>query len=152
MKDQGRHGTSSVYLQWSDKFSSIDCIVDPPRTQGIVEFHQKSAKHITMNSRRERLDGVIKNLRLAKISKSRNFEIMKSRSQKKKNSLDSEKVKDPFTKISTEKWKKPKQSKGPGFFQQKRTIKSKKNKNLGRNFLLFPGVVNISLTMIELLE
>ena len=60
--DHGRHGSSDIYTQWSAKFSAYDCVKDPPKTQGIVEFHQKSVKHITMNSKRQRLDGVVANL------------------------------------------------------------------------------------------
>ena len=43
--DQGRHGTSPVYKMWSDKFRNLECVINPPRTQGIIEFHQKSVKH-----------------------------------------------------------------------------------------------------------
>ena len=72
--DQGRYGSSDVYKQWSDKYSSINCVKNPPRTQGIVELHQKSAKHISMNSKRERLDNVVANLFWAKISKHRQMD------------------------------------------------------------------------------
>ena len=100
--DQGRHGESTVYDQWSTKFSSIDCVQDPPRTQGIIEFHQKSAKHISMNSARGRLDNVVKNLFLAKKSKRRFFEVAQSR---KKDKDCGEKVKDTLpNKIAMEKW------------------------------------------------
>ena len=67
--DQGRHGHSDVYKLWSAKFRDRECIRQPPRTQGIVEFHHKSVKHITMNSKRERIDSVIGNLFRAKKSK-----------------------------------------------------------------------------------
>ena len=77
--DQGRHGTSPVYKMWSDKFRNLECVINPPRTQGIIELHQKSVKHITLNSKRERLDSVIKNLCVAKKSKLRQLEISKSR-------------------------------------------------------------------------
>ena len=121
LMDQGRHGSSTVYDQWSAKFGSLDCVMNPPRTQSIVEFHQKSAKHISMNSKRDRLDGVVQNLYLAKKSKSRYFEIAKSRCSSKNN--DSDKIKDKLShRIVTEKWKKPKQSAGPGYFQKNRTI------------------------------
>ena len=66
--DQGRHGTSPVYQLWSDKYGSYDCVKDPPRTQGIVEFHQKSTKHIVMNFYRERIDQVAQNHFTAKKS------------------------------------------------------------------------------------
>ena len=116
--DQGRHGTSECYKNWSQKFSSRECVKDPPRTQGIVEFHHKSVKHISMNSKRERIDSVVANLFVAKKSKMRQLEIVKSR--KSKNKDDQEKIKDVFPKkIATEKWSKRKKkiSAGPGFFQ-----------------------------------
>ena len=79
--DQGRHGTSSVYKMWSDKYSNYDCITNTPRTQGIIEFHQKSVKHINMNSKRERLEDVDKNLYITKKSKLRQLEIAKCKTK-----------------------------------------------------------------------
>ena len=40
---------------------SLECVINPLRTQGIIEFHQKSVKNITLNSKREPLDSVIEN-------------------------------------------------------------------------------------------
>ena len=98
--DQGRHGTSHVYQLWSDKYGNYDCVKGPPRTQGIVEFHQKSTKHIVvnsqgivdfhqkstkhivMNSNRERIDEVVQNLFAAKKSKFRQLEIIGSRKRR----------------------------------------------------------------------
>ena len=77
----GRHGTSSVYKMWSDKYSNYDCITNPPRTQGIIEFHQKSVKHISMNSKRERLDDVVNNLYITKKPKLRQLEIAKCKTK-----------------------------------------------------------------------
>ena len=37
--DQGRHGSSEPYRLWSKHFANRACIVEPPRTQGIIEFH-----------------------------------------------------------------------------------------------------------------
>lgn len=122
--DQGRHGTSSVYQMWSGKFSHLPCVKDPPRTQGIVEFHQKSVKHITLNSRRERVDSVIKNLFIAKKSKFRQLEISKSR-KKPIHPQKEEKVKDTLpSKIASEKWSKRKHKQsGTGFFQTNKVSK-----------------------------
>ena len=123
--DQGRHGASDIYKGWSNKFKHFDCVKDPPKTQGIIEFHHKSVKHITMNSKRERVDNVISNLYIAKKSKLRQLEISKSR----KGSISlrkEEKIKDTMPKtIVTEKWnkRKRKQAKGPGFFQKNKIIK-----------------------------
>ena len=116
--DQGRHGTSECYRNWSQKFSHRECVQDPPRTQGIVEFHNKSVKHISMNSKRERIDSVVGNLFVAKKLKLRQLEIVKSR--KPKNKDEHGKIKDAFPKkIATEKWSKrlKKISVGPDFFQ-----------------------------------
>ena len=89
--DQGRHGSSDIYIRWSNKFSSYDCITNPPKTQGIVEYHKKSVKHITMNSKRQRRDDVEANLFIAKKSKLRQSEIAKSR--KKESSVNKDKIK-----------------------------------------------------------
>ena len=67
--DQGRQGTSDPYQAWSMHFKERTCIKDPPRTQGIIEFHNKSVKHITLNSKRDRVDKIIDNLFVAKNSK-----------------------------------------------------------------------------------
>ena len=117
--DQGRHGTSPVYKMWSDKYSNYDCITTPPRTQGIIEFHQKSVKHISMNSERERLDEVVKNLYITKKSQLRQLEIAKCKtktdvSQKEKKAKES-----LPSKIVSEKWSKRKRKQsGPGYFQK----------------------------------
>ena len=31
-----------IYIHWSNIFRTYDCVMNPPKTQGIVEFHQKS--------------------------------------------------------------------------------------------------------------
>ena len=51
--NQGGHGTSSVDKMWSDKFGNLECVINPPRIQGIIEFHQKSVKPIPLTSKRE---------------------------------------------------------------------------------------------------
>ena len=108
--DQGRHGRSEIYRMWSDKFADRDCVQNPPRTQGIVEFHHKSLKHITMNSKRERIDSVVGNLLISKKSKSRQVEIVKTR-QKRKTNSKTEKIKDNLPKkLVTEKWSKKKKN------------------------------------------
>ena len=118
--DQGRHGSSQPYDIWSKNFASRSCVVEPPKTQGIIEFHNKSVKHITMNSKRDQIDKVVSNLCLDKRSKSRQFEISQSRKR-----TSSTKLKDTLPKkIAEEKWSKrnkKKQSTGPGNFQKNRT-------------------------------
>ena len=94
--DQGRYGKTEPYRLWSEHYAKISCVIDPPRTQGIIEFHNKSVKHFTLNSKRNRLDGVASNLLIAKITKHRQFEM--SQSRKKSSSKNKEKVKDNLPK------------------------------------------------------
>ena len=69
--DQGRHGSSTTYQSWSAKYGNKECVINPPKTEGIIEFHQKFLKHISLNSKRERLDEVVKYLFVCKQSKLR---------------------------------------------------------------------------------
>ena len=124
--NQDRHGNSDVYHSWSQHFSERPCVQDPPRTQGIIEFHNKSVKHISLNSKRDRIDKVIGNLLVAKKSKRRQFEILLSR-KKVPPSKNDNKIKDTLPKkISEDRWSKrghKKQFAGPGFFQKNRRKK-----------------------------
>ena len=92
--------------------------MNPPKTPGIVEFHQKSVEHITMNSKRQRLDDVVAKLFIAKKSKLRQLKLTESR--KKQSQVDNAKVK------NTEKWRRKKQYQGPGYFQMDRKAKVQK--------------------------
>ena len=123
--DQGRHGDTIAYQCWSEKYGKKECVMDPPKTQGIIEFHQKSVKHISLNSKRERLDEVVQNLFICKKSKLRQYEISESRIKKTKKKLES-----LSSKIVFEKWskRKCKQSKGPGFYQRDKVVKKVKEK------------------------
>ena len=107
-------------LHISKKFADCDCVKDPPRTQGIIEFHNKSLKHISLNSKRDRIDRNISNLFVAKNAKHRQFEIAQSRKPSSSSKVD-KKVKDTakkdFSREMVKAWQK-KQSSGPGFFQQ----------------------------------
>ena len=119
--DQGRHGVSAPYLEWLKMFADCDCVKDPPRTQGIIEFHKKSPKHISLDLKRDRIDRNISNIFVAKNAKHRQFEIAQSRKTSSSSKVD-KKVKDTLLKtIYREKlvkaWQK-KQSSGPRFFQQ----------------------------------
>ena len=73
--DQGRHGRSSVYENWKNVFSKIQCIQDRPKTQGIVKYHHKSLKHIEVPKRRNRLDNIVKQLFDFNVSKHRQYAI-----------------------------------------------------------------------------
>ena len=78
-----------------------------------------------MNSKRQRLDDVVAKLFIAKKSKLRQLEIVKSR--KKQRQVDNAKVKDTLSsKIATEKWRKKKKYQGPGYFQKDRKAKVQK--------------------------
>ena len=126
--DQGRHGSSIAYQYWSEKYGKKECVMDPPKTQGIIEFHQKSVKHISLNSKRERLDEIVQNLFICKKSKLRQYEISESR--KKGIKKPKKKLESLSSKIVSEKWskRKCKQSKGPGFYQRDKIVKKVKKK------------------------
>ena len=38
---QSKQSREQSYLQWSKTFGNCDCVTNPPRTQGIIELHQK---------------------------------------------------------------------------------------------------------------
>ena len=65
--NQGRHGSSQPYDIWPKNFASRSCVVELPRTQGIIEFNNKSVKHITTNSKRGRIDEIVSNLFLPSV-------------------------------------------------------------------------------------
>ena len=110
--DQGRHGESVAHSDWSKTFSQRACVKDPPKTQGIIEFHNKSVKHVTQSSKRDRIDKVIGNLFVVNKSKSRQYEIALSG---KDLSLIQKKVKDTMPKkIPRENWRKSKAVTRPG--------------------------------------
>ena len=92
-------------------------------------MHNKSVKHISLNGKRERIDQVISNLFVSKISKHRQFTIALSRKRPASGEI---KVKDTMPKkISVEKWSKrgnKKQSKGPRYFQS--NLRKNKSKHL----------------------
>ena len=102
-------------------FNQRSCIKYPPRTQGIIEFHNKSVKHITLNSKRDRIDKIIDNIFVAKNSKGKQYEIALSRKRASSNKND-QKIKDCLPKkISVDNWMargKKKQHAGPGHFQK----------------------------------
>ena len=51
LRDQIKHNKEKSYLEWSKAFSEKACVIDPPRTQGITEVHQKITKHITLEKK-----------------------------------------------------------------------------------------------------
>lgn len=124
--DQGRHGTAEPYSDWSQKYSQLACVINPPKTQGLVEFHHKSVKHISLNSKRDRIDKVISNLYIAKRSKHRQFTIALS----KRKCTTTDQIKDMLPKkLASETWaKRPRKklSAGPGIFQTNLRKNSKK--------------------------
>ena len=56
LRDQIKHNKEKPYLEWSKAFSEKACVIDPRRTQGITEVHQKITKHITLESKKQRID------------------------------------------------------------------------------------------------
>ena len=59
LRDQIKHNKEKSYLEWSKAFSEKACVIDPPRTQGIIEVHQKITKHITLASKKQRIDSAV---------------------------------------------------------------------------------------------
>ena len=49
---QSKHSREQPYLEWSKTFGNCDCVTNPPRTQGIIELHQKITKHITLSTKK----------------------------------------------------------------------------------------------------
>ena len=122
--DQGRHGSSTTYQSWSAKYGNKECVINPPKPQAIIEFHQKSLKYISLNSKRERLDELVKIIFVCK----RQYKISES---KKKEQPKHPKIKASLpSKIVSERWsrRKGKQSAGPGFYQKNMTAKVVKEK------------------------
>ena len=52
---QSKHSREQSYLKWSKTFGNCDCVTNPPRTQGIIELHQKITKHITLSTKSKEL-------------------------------------------------------------------------------------------------
>ena len=59
LRGQRKHNKEKPYLEWSKAFSEKACVIDPPRTQGIIEVHQKITKHITLASKKQRIDSAV---------------------------------------------------------------------------------------------
>ena len=49
---QSKHSREQSYLEWSKTFGNCDCVTNPPRTQGIIELHQKIMKHVTFSTKK----------------------------------------------------------------------------------------------------
>ena len=79
LRDQKKRSKEKPYLEWSKVFSEKTCLIDPSRTQGIIEVHQKITKHITLASKKQRVDLVVADLKLKKISSHRLYQISTSR-------------------------------------------------------------------------
>ena len=75
LKDQAKHSQKKPYLDWSNSFSDRDCVINPRKTQGIIELHQTSTKHVTLSTNTQRVDSVIADLKLKEISSLGIFEI-----------------------------------------------------------------------------
>ena len=48
----GRHGKGEVYTNWSLKYSKKQCVTNITKTQGIIEKHNNSVKHIYLNKKK----------------------------------------------------------------------------------------------------
>ena len=80
---QSQQSREQSYLEWSKTFGNCDCVTNLPRTQGIIELHQKITKHITLSTKKQRVDSVIADLKSKKISSHRLYQINLSRTEKK---------------------------------------------------------------------
>ena len=60
--DIGRHGTSIIYRNWSAKYDKQQCIISATKTQGFIEKHHQSLKHIFLDEKNARIDLVIPQL------------------------------------------------------------------------------------------
>ena len=79
--DLGRHGNSNIYQAWSEKFEKFPCVTHVTKTQAIIEKHNDSLKNIYLKRKNGRLDEVVDDLSLAKISLHRQYELEKSARQ-----------------------------------------------------------------------
>ena len=75
----GRHGNNIAYKDWEAKYASLPCITNVTRTQGLIEKHNDSLKHVYLNKKNARLDVVVQNLYGVHFSIKRQFEIETSR-------------------------------------------------------------------------
>ena len=71
LRHQIKHSKEKPYLEWSKAFSEKACVIDPPRTQVIIEVHQKITKHVTLASKKQRVDSFVTDLKLRNISSHR---------------------------------------------------------------------------------
>ena len=60
--DIGRHGTSIIYRNWTAKYDKQQCIINATKTQGFIEKHHQSLKHIFLDEKNARIDLVIPQL------------------------------------------------------------------------------------------
>ena len=79
LRDQIKHIKEKPNLKWNKAFSEKARIIDPPRTQRIIKVHQKITKNITLASEKQRVDAVVADFKLKKISSHRLYKINTSR-------------------------------------------------------------------------
>ena len=48
--DQSKHGCTKPYKDWRTLNIERSCVKSPPKTQGILELHHKSTKHMVLSS------------------------------------------------------------------------------------------------------
>ena len=131
LSDQSKRRCTKPYKDWRTLNIEKSFVKSSPKTQGILEFHHKSTKHMVLPSNKERIDHLVMELVEWKEAKRKAYTAQASRldleNDTKKNM---EKVKLP--KLVKETWrsKKRKSGKGPGFYQKD---KSKKRKDIVAN-------------------
>ena len=83
LNNQLKHVTGEAYLEWSKKFGKRLNVKNPPKTQGLLEVHQKLTKNVVLSSKLRRTDIVIQELKSRKISSHRYHKVVKSKHQPK---------------------------------------------------------------------
>ena len=141
LSDQSKHGCTKPYKDWRTLNIERSCVKSPPETQGILELHDKSTKHMVLSSNKEKIDNLVMELVEWKEAKWKAYTVQTSRSDLQ-NVTKKNMVKLP--KLVKETWlpKKRKSGKGPGFYQ---FDKSKKRRGIAANNAEENSAQNINL-------
>ena len=81
LDDQSKHGHTKPYLDWRELNVQKASVINPPKTQGILELHHKSTKHSVFSSSKERIDNLVACLVEWKEAKLRAYNVQVTRSK-----------------------------------------------------------------------
>ena len=73
--DQSKHGYTNPYLDWRELNVQKASVINPPKTQGILELHHKSTKRTVLSSSKERIDNLVTCLVELKEAKRRAYNV-----------------------------------------------------------------------------